>query len=281
MNIIAKNELAALREQKVQVLEAGFLQQEQVDCPVVHRFGPGIYIREVTIPAGTFSIGHYQKTTHLNVMLKGRVLMCNEDGTQTELVAPQTFVCGPGRKIGHILEDMTWQNIYATDETNVEVLETMFLEKSDTWKENHKSKTLLLTCDHTEDVKDYFAVLKEFGFDHKTVREQTENLEDQIPFPVGSYKVQLSDSKIDGKGLFATGNFEKDEIIAPGRIDSKRTPAGRYVNHSKTPNALPILRDNGNIDFVALRPIAGCKGGNLGEEITIDYRQALLLAKRS
>ena len=47
-------------EQKVQTLEAVFLEQPQVDCPVVHRFGPGIYIREVTIPAGALSIGHYQ-----------------------------------------------------------------------------------------------------------------------------------------------------------------------------------------------------------------------------
>jgi hypothetical protein len=116
--------------QQVEVLEHGFLQQEQQDCPVVHRFGPGIYIREVTIPAGTFSIGHYQKTTHLNNMVAGKVIMVGEDGSKTELVAPQTFVCGPGRKIGLILETMIWQNIYATNETDIEKLESMFLEKA-------------------------------------------------------------------------------------------------------------------------------------------------------
>ena len=33
--------------------------------------------------------------------------------------------------------------------------------------------------------------------------------------------------------------------------------------------------ESGDIYLVALRDIAGCKGGNLGEEITVDYRQAL------
>jgi hypothetical protein len=41
-----------------------------------------------------------------------------------------------------------------------------------------------------------------------------------------------------------------------------------------------VLRDNGNIDLVAKKAINGCQGGNLGEEITIDYRQALSLAIR-
>ena len=41
-----------------------------------------------------------------------------------------------------------------------------------------------------------------------------------------------------------------------------------------------ILLDNGNIDLVAIKDISGCCGGDLGEEITIDYRQAVSLAIR-
>ena len=37
---------------------------------------------------------------------------------------------------GYILKDMVWQNIYATDETDVEKLEAMFLDKSQTWQEH-------------------------------------------------------------------------------------------------------------------------------------------------
>ena len=272
--------LQVITEEKVQQLEAEFLKHEQVDCPVVHRFGPNIYIREVTIPAGTLSIGHYQKTEHLNIMISGRVTMVNEDGSKNELIAPQVFVSKPGRKIGYIHEKMVWQNVYATLETDVEKLESMFLEKSITWQENQKAQNLLLTLDHSSDVADYYLAIAEYGFDHETVRKQTENMDDQIPMPFGNYKMMIANSRIDGKGVFATGNIAQGEVIAPARIDGKRTPVGRYSNHAKNANGIMVLRDNGNIDLVANKAINGCQGGNLGEEITIDYRQALNLAIR-
>ena len=274
------NKISKITEKKVQKLEAEFLKHEQVDCPVVHRFGPNIYIREVTIPAGTLSIGHYQKIEHLNIMLAGRVTMVNEDGSKTEISAPQVFVSKPGRKIGYIHEKMIWQNVYATSETDVEKLESMFLEKSMTWQENQKAQNLLLTLDHSSDLADYYLAIAEFGFDHETVRKQTENTEDQIPMPFGNYKMMVANSRIDGKGVFATGNIEEKEIIAPARINDKRTPVGRFTNHSKNPNAIMVLLDNNNIDLVAKKAIKGCQGGNLGEEITIDYRQVLNLAIR-
>lgn len=272
--------LQTITEEKVQTLEKHFLNEKQADCPVTHIFAPNIYIRQVAIPAGTFSIGHYQTTEHLNIMLKGRVTIVNEDGSHSELVAPQTFVAKPGRKIGYIHEDMIWQNVYSTNETDVEKLEAMFLHKSITWQEHQKSQELLLTLDHSSDVADYYLAIAEYGFDHETVRKQTENLDDQIPMPFGDYKIMIADSKIDGKGVFATGNIEEGEVIAPARIDGKRTPVGRYTNHSKNINAIMVLRDNGNIDLVAKKAITGCQGGNLGQEITIDYRQAISLAIR-
>ena len=274
------SQLTTITEEKVQMLEMAFLKQPQVDCPVVHRFGPNIYIREVTIPAGALSIGHRQTTTHLNIMLAGRVTMINEDGSKTKLIAPQTFVAPPGRKIGYIHETMIWQNVYATDETDIKKLEEMFLDKSVTWQESQKNQQLLLSFDHSEDIADYYAAIAEYGFDHETVQNQVQNLDDQIDMPYGSYKMMVAPSNIDGKGVFATGNIEPNEIIAPARIANKRTPAGRFTNHAKNPNAKMILLDNGDINLVANTSIVGCKGGNLGEEITIDYRQALSLAIR-
>lgn len=272
--------IQVITEEKVQRLEKHFLKEKQADCPVTHHFGPNIYIREVRIPAGTFSIGHYQKTEHLNIMLAGRVTIVNEDGSHTELSAPQTFVAKPGRKIGYIHEDLIWQNVYATSETDIEKLEDMFLLKSMTWQDHQNSQKLLLTLDHSSDIADYYLAIAEFGFDHETVRKQTENLNDQIPMPFGNYKFMVANSRIDGKGVFATGNFEEGEVIAPARINGKRTPVGRYTNHSKNANGIMVLRDNNDIDLVAKKAISGCHGGNLGEEITIDYRQALSLAIR-
>jgi hypothetical protein len=90
----------------------------------------------------------------------------------------------------------------------------------------------------------------------------------------------VAPSNIDGQGLIVTGNIVAGEIIAPARLNGLRTPAGRFTNHSKNPNAMMILLDNGDINLVATIAIDGCQGGNLGKEVTIDYRQALSLAIR-
>ena len=91
----------------------------------------------------------------------------------------------------------------------------------------------------------------------------------------------IGPSKIEGSGLFATGAFAANELIAPTRLDGRRTPAGRYINHSRMPNADAAMTETGDIYLFALRPIAGCRGGQLGEEITIDYRRLLSLTCRS
>lgn len=260
--------------------EAAFLEQPQVDCPVTHRFGPGVYIREVFMPAGAYIIGHHHKTTHVNIMLTGRLGLMNDDGSETIMEAPQTFVAPPGRKMAYIYEDVVWQNVHATDETDVEKLEDMFLDKSPAYL----ARVAELTRpdgNFSEDNADFEAAIAEFGFDALTVRQISEDTSDQIPFPQGDYKVAVGPSKIEGKGLFATGAIDANELIAPARLDGLRTPAGRYINHSRTPNAEMVLGDTGNAYVFSLRPISGCKGGLPGEEITVDYRQVLALAARS
>lgn len=261
----------------IDAAEIEMLGQEQVDCPVTHRFGPGIYIREVFMPKGAYIIGHRHTTPHINIMLTGIIGLLNDDGTETVLRAPQTFVAQPGRKVAYIYEDVVWQNVHATDETDVETLETMFLDKSPAFLEKYQ----VTRGNYSEDQEDFYAAIAEFGFDPLTVREISENETDQIPFPPGDYKVQLASSAIEGKGLFATGSFAANELIVPARLDGKRTPAGRYTNHSKTPNAEMVMDEYGDIYLFSTREIKGYTGGALGEEITIDYRQALGLALRS
>jgi hypothetical protein len=39
------------------------------------------------------------------------------------------------------------------------------------------------------------------------------------------------------------------------------------------------IRESGDIDLVALTDIQGCRGGQDGEEITVDYRRTLEYAR--
>jgi hypothetical protein len=116
-------------------IEAKMLVMPQADCPVYHYFSDGLYIRELHMAAGTLAIGHIQKFPQVNIFIKGKILMLKEDGTQGEFSAPATFVGPPGRKVGLVLEDLIWQNVYPNpeNETDIDLLEEKFIKKSDTW----------------------------------------------------------------------------------------------------------------------------------------------------
>jgi len=257
-------------ELAVQAFEEKLLEVEQSECPVIHRFSPGLYIREVKIPAGAFAIGHRQRYEHLNIFLKGRMRIVNEDGEAVEMVAPMIFTGTPGRKAGLALEDVIWLNIYPTTETDVETLESTYLDKSESWKGFNQRKEDS-TPERTEDIKDYNRMLMELGVTDTQVRAESENETDQISMPPGGYKIAVSKSHIEGKGVFATAQIEAGEVIGPARIGDNRTPVGRYTNHSINPNA--EMREFGDdIYLVAIKEIYGCRGGFLGDEITTDYR---------
>jgi hypothetical protein len=255
-------------------LEKLCLPLPQRQCGVIHRFGPGICIREVTIPADTFAIGHVQKFDHMNVMLSGRVTMVNDDGSTQEVCAPFMSVGKPGRKIGYVHEDMTWLNVYATDLRDAEAVEAHFVEKSQAWQDDAEQRRLVDALSREVDRLDFQEMLIDVGFDESEAIRQSENPNDQIPFPYGGIKVMKAESAIHGVGMFATDNISAGEVIAPARIDGCRTPAGRYVNHSKSPNA--EMRISGcDIILVAIKDIRGYSGGRLGEEITTDYRTSI------
>ena len=126
------------KKMDLEAIEKRMLSLPQVECPVVHSFGPGLYIRELRMATGTLAMGHEQKFEHINILAQGKILMLNDDGSKTILEAPKTFVGKPGRKVGYVLEDIIWFNVYPTDETDIEKLENMYVEKSDTWEENKK-----------------------------------------------------------------------------------------------------------------------------------------------
>jgi hypothetical protein len=120
------------------------------------------------------------------------------------------------------------------------------------------------------DHKDFNLFLVEANLLPETVRQISEFNAD-ISF-VDSAPISVAASVIEGKGLFLTEPKSKGELICPARISGRRTQAGRYTNHSATPNATMILLDNGDMNLVALADTGA------GQEITIDYRRSLALS---
>jgi hypothetical protein len=116
-------------KQKLAYLVHEFKKIDQVDCPVTHRYAPGVYLREIFMPAGSIVIGKIHKTEHFNILLSGSCLLRHDDGTVERLESPRTFVSKAGvQKVLYILTDMTWQTVHVTDETDLEKLEELLIE---------------------------------------------------------------------------------------------------------------------------------------------------------
>lgn len=278
MNQIATSR-TAVATTDIEQVESFMLDLPQVECPVVHHFGPGIYIREVHLKAGTLAIGHAQRFEHLNIVLSGAVAMIGDDGSIKTIRAPMIFTGKPGRKVGYVVEDTIWQNVYATDETDIDVLEATYLDKSETWSQHNDGAVKAEQQAREKDRQDFKLMAKQAGFPEEVIRRQSENTEDLISMPQGyNSKITVRPSNIEGLGIFLSYPAEKGEEIGPARIDGKRTPLGRYTNHSIKPNARFELKDNGDIYLITLDRISGCCGGDTGEEVTVDYRQALSLS---
>jgi len=121
----------------IEAVEAHMLTLHQVECPVEHIFGPGIYIRQISMPAGATVLGHAHTGDNLMMVLSGRLVLV-EGGLTREVSAPYIFTAGPGRKLVYIIEDCVVQNILATEETDIEKLEAMFVKKSPAYMEKNQ-----------------------------------------------------------------------------------------------------------------------------------------------
>ena len=273
------NTLDLLNQSKI-ITEEDFeklcLDQPQTDCPVRHIFGPNLYIREMFIPANTWIVGHKHKHETLNIMVSGRIRVMLGDGTYQELVAPMTFTSAPGRKIAITSEDTIWQNVWSTSERDVNVLEDMFLDKTEFAQTRlpqfirHEQLMLEYKTD-----TNFNMLLDELDMTKEQIDTISHDMRDHIDLPYGSYKFKVDKSPIEGEGVFATSNIYAEELIGPANINGFRTVLGRKVNHAIPPNAMMIKMPDGTINLYATQDIRGAYGCDIGEEITVDYRFTL------
>lgn len=247
---------------KIEAFEAIGLEMPQVDVPVVHRHCEGVYIREATLPAGMFAIGHAHKKDCLNVVLSGSVSVLI-GGVVKRLSAGAVFVGKAlDRKAGFVHEESRWLTIHAAESTDVDKLEEELLAKSPAFIAHERRIE--------NDKLDYQLAIAELGFTHEEVQSISRNADDMVDF--GCDLVFPAPSKRDGIGLFARQSFTPGHKIAVASTGGMRTDAGRHTNHSATPNAIMEAGDNGMIFIVAKTNIPQLT------EVLVDYRQAKAVA---
>lgn len=101
----------------------------QTACPVKHYFSPGLYLREIFMPAGTVVIGRVHKTEHANILVQGSCAIVHDDFRREVLKAPMVFVSKAGvQKALVILEDMIWMTTHVSEETDLDKLEALLVD---------------------------------------------------------------------------------------------------------------------------------------------------------
>ena len=104
---------------------------EQLDLPVKHYFAPGIYMRELFIPAGTCLTGLIHRHEHLNICT-GDISVLTESGVK-RLTGHHVILSQPGiKRVGYAHADTTWLTVHqrTDDETDIEKLEERYVTDS-------------------------------------------------------------------------------------------------------------------------------------------------------
>ena len=115
-------------------VEARLLAQfPAVDLPLIHRFTPGLYVREIFMPAGTVCTSKIHKTEHPYVVLTGKALVLIP-GQGVELIeAGKVGITQPGtRRLLAILEDCRWLTFHPIEESeqgDLEAIEARIIER--------------------------------------------------------------------------------------------------------------------------------------------------------
>ena len=112
-------------------------------------------------------------------------------------------------------------------------------------------------------VNDYNNFLEFLGISDLDVIKMTET---NVCFDSGQHKkhLEILDSEIHGKGLFASGDIEigQEWLAALGNY---KYPCGRIINHSPSPNC-EFIFDGNRVTCVAIKKI------NKGCELLVNYR---------
>lgn len=114
---------------RVRAMQAALMAvpEHHIEIVPVHRFAHGLYVREVSLPAGCIAVGHMHAQEHVTIISKGRLQIVTEDGVE-EVTAPATFVVPAGRKnCVHVLEDAVWTTIHACEAKTADEAETLLI----------------------------------------------------------------------------------------------------------------------------------------------------------
>lgn len=127
------NELQADLRTKIFALEDVMRRMEGAvtELPTTHHFAPGVYARELRIPAGATAVGKVHKYEHLFILAQGEMSVTTGDNV-VRIQAPYTVTSPAGTKRAvHAHSDCTLITIHPTDETDLAKIEDHFIAQDE------------------------------------------------------------------------------------------------------------------------------------------------------
>lgn len=254
-----------LMRQKVVALQDALLEMPQTDIVTTHTFLPGVYERKITVPPWTVLTGAAHKTDYRVRLEKGTIAV-NRETEVVVLTAPCEFDAKAGeQRAGRVFEDeVVWVDVYENpdDCQDLDVLEDRLYVVPECGLGDTRKRLAIESAR-----ADYQLFLEQLGVDQNTMDAVVTVESDLVNMPEG-HDVELKESPVHGVGMFATRHFFAGEVICPGRLDGKRTPAGRYINHSHDANVIPH-KFGDDIYAIALKDIP------VNGELFVDYRASM------
>lgn len=243
------------------IIAAGLVGLPQTECPVVHHFSDGVYIREMLIPAGTFIVGHAHKAGGINFMLQGSGVLF-VDGVARKVDAPQMIHAGAGAKMMHALTDVVWMNVFPNHDNikDIDSLESRLVDKSDEFLALQKEMLRVESDSHIDDVASFS------GVDESII-----DALNSMPVVKAEINAELHNSPISGRGAFAPFGMPAGSIVGMYCNEHGKSELASNVNHAKRPNCV-LVTLGGVVYIETCKPVHGRLGGMHGEELTIDYK---------
>jgi quercetin dioxygenase-like cupin family protein len=123
---------AAPSSSSVEQLQKLASQLPQLTLETFSHFAPGLYARQLLLPAGATIVGKRHKKEHIYIVTRGRVAVDSGSGAVIH-EAGSVHVSQPGAKRAiHALEDAIFTTVHRTDNTDLDDIERELLEEDDT-----------------------------------------------------------------------------------------------------------------------------------------------------
>lgn len=102
-------------QEEIDVLELKLKEIGEDNCPLIHRFTPGLYSRTIYMEKDMLIVSKIHKTEHQFVVLQGIASVWTEEEGWIVIEAPYSGITKPGtRRVLAIAADCIWQTFHPT-----------------------------------------------------------------------------------------------------------------------------------------------------------------------